>query len=253
MRRLVLLLIVVVLLAAGAPAQARVEPFPSGVDADYQLGGPDDVPARVGVVVRDRTESPVPGRYNICYVNGFQTQPDARAFWRRHADLVLRRGGRPVVDEAWGEQLLDLRTPAKRQRLAAIVGRWTDGCARDGFQAVEYDNLDSFTRSDGLLDRADAIAFARLLVRRAHAAGLAAAQKNLAGYDGTRVGFDLAVAESCAEYAECGRYVRDFGTQVVMVEYARAAFDRACRSWGRTHPVVLRDLDLSPGYAPRFC
>ena len=107
------------------------------------------------------------GVYNVCYVNGFQTQPDERRFWRRHHwNLVLKDGrGRPVVDEAWGEWLLDVRTAAKRRDLAAIVGRWTRRCAADGFEAVEFDNLDSFTRSHRLLTRRQALAYARLLVR----------------------------------------------------------------------------------------
>ena len=37
---------------------------------------------------------------------------------------------------------LDTRTDAKRRQLARIVGRWIDGCAADGFDAVEFDNLD---------------------------------------------------------------------------------------------------------------
>ncbi|MDO9456025.1 endo alpha-1,4 polygalactosaminidase [Nocardioides sp.] len=260
MRRLLGLLLASVLglsllTAAGGAASARVEPLPSGTDADYQLGGEDAVPDDVGIVARDRTARAVAGKYNICYVNGFQTQPNEKRFWRRpaHWRLVLKKDGRAVVDENWGEWLLDLRTPARRKRLAAIVGRWTAGCARDGFQAVEFDNLDSFTRSRRLLDRADALAFARLLVRKAHAVGLAAGQKNLAGYDGTRIGFDLAVSESCAQYDECGRYVRSFGDQVVMIEYRRVDFRRACAAYGDTHAVVLRDLDLSPSYTPTFC
>ena len=117
-------------------------------------------------MVRDRNaSSPAPGRYNICYVNGFQTQPDERGFWKRRMGLVLHDGGRPVVDEAWGEWLLDVRTPAKRARLAQIVGRWTRGCAADGFDAVEFDNLDSFTRSHRLITRRQALSFARLLAR----------------------------------------------------------------------------------------
>jgi hypothetical protein len=241
---------------AGAEASGRsgeVAGLPRGTDADYQLGGPDATPRHVGIVARDRTARPAAGRYNICYVNGFQTQPNEKRFWRQRWSLVLKRDGKPVVDSAWGEWLLDLRTPAKRQRLAAIVGRWTEGCARDGFDAVEYDNLDSFTRSRGLLDRSDALAFARLLIARAHDAGLAVAQKNLAGYDGTAIGFDFAVAESCAQWRECGAYVADFGRDVVMVEYRAADFRRACRGYGRTHPVVLRDLALRPSYTPRFC
>lgn len=251
MRRVLLALVALVLLTAGPVA--AVERPPAGTDVDYQLGGSRGVPDHVGIVVRDRTEAPAPGRYNVCYVNGFQTQPDALGWWRRHADLVLRRDGRPVVDEAWGEWLLDTRTGPKRQRLAAIVGRWTRGCARDGYDAVEFDNLDAFTRSGGLITRRQAVAFARLLVREAHRAGLAAGQKNLAGFDGTRVGFDFAVAEECGRYQECGAYTDVYGAHVLAIEYRRADFDRTCERYGETLAVVLRDRDLSPGGRRAWC
>src|SRR4051812_49812076 len=84
--------------------------LPTGTDVDYQLGGDRPVPDHVGIVVRDREAEPVEGTFNVCYVNGFQTQPDERPFWRRHWRLVLKRHGEPVVDEAWGEWLLDVRT-----------------------------------------------------------------------------------------------------------------------------------------------
>jgi hypothetical protein len=234
-------------------AYARVAPLPGGTDADYQLGGERAVGTGVGIVARDRTARPIVGKYNICYVNGFQTQPNQKRFWKRHWNLVLKKNGRAVVDATWGEWLLDIGTPAKRKKLARIIGGWAAGCADKGFQAVEYDNLDSYSRSGRRLQRSDAIAFARLLVRRSHAAGLAAAQKNLADFDGTRVGFDFAVAESCARYDECGRYDRYYGDRVVMVEYRRADFDTACAGYGDDHPVVLRDLALSPTYAPTYC
>jgi hypothetical protein len=254
MRRAALLLLLVGLLAAlAAPSYADVEPIPSGTDVDYQLGGPKQLPAHVGIVVRDRTETPAADRYNVCYVNGFQTQPDAKRFWRRHWALVLKRDGRPVVDEAWGEWLLDLRTPRQRKAIARIVGRWTAGCAADGFDAVEYDNLDSFTRSHRLLKRRHAVAFARLLVRRAHAEGLAAGQKNLAGYDGTAVGFDFAVSEECGRYAECGDYVDHYGDQVLMIEYRAKDFRRACRQHGDDVAVVLRDRALSRNGVHAWC
>jgi hypothetical protein len=227
--------------------------LPSGTDVDYQLGGPADPPAGVGIVVRDRTEAPS-GRYDVCYVNGYQTQPGERRTWRRHPGLVLRdRSGRPVVDEAWGEQLLDVRTPAQRRALARIVGGWVRGCAAAGYDAVEYDNLDSFTRSGGLLTRRQATAYAALLVRQAHRAGLAAGQKNLAGWDGTRVGFDFAVSEECGRYDECGDYVAHYGDQVLMIEYRPQDFARTCAAYGATHAVVLRDLDLTPQGVHQWC
>jgi hypothetical protein len=233
---------------------AVVVALPTGTDVDYQLGGAVDPPANVGIVVRDRAAPPAAGRFNVCYVNGFQTQRDDERFWAKHAGLVLRgKDGRPVVDEAWGEFLLDVRTAAKRKALARIVGGWVRRCAQDGYDAVEYDNLDSFTRSDGLLTKRQAIRFAALLVDRAHRHGLAAGQKNLAGFDGTTIGYDFAVSEECGRYDECGRYVHDFGDQVLMVEYRAADFAGTCAAYGATHAVVLRDRELSPAGVRRWC
>jgi hypothetical protein len=248
----VLTLLLVATLAPAATAVPRRLP-PVGTDWDYQLGGVRPVPAHVGIVERDRHASPVIGRYNICYVNGFQTQVDEKKFWRRHWSLVLQRHGHAVVDEDWGEWLLDIRTPAQRLSLARIEGRWVSRCAADGFDAVEFDNLDSFERSHGLLTAADSRAFARLLVARAHTAGLAAAQKNRAGWNGTTVGYDFAVAEQCAQYDECASYVDHYGRHVLAVEYHDAPFAEACGAWSGTIALVRRDVDLTRHGVRRWC
>jgi hypothetical protein len=246
--------VVPALVSVLAAAALTVPAVPTGTDVDYQLGGAADPPANVGIVVRDRTDPPASGRFNICYVNGFQTQPDERRFWRKHPDLLLHdAAGHLVVDEAWGETLLDVRTPAKRKALARIEGRWVRGCAKHGYAGVEFDNLDSFTRSDGLISKKQAVRFAGLLVGEAHGRGLAAGQKNLAGFDGTRIGYDFAVAEECGRYDECQRYVDDFGDQVLMIEYRPQDFDATCAAYGATHAVELRDLDLTPTGVHRWC
>ena len=237
-----------------ASALLAVPALPPDTDVDYQLGGASEPAANVGIVVRDRTDPPAAGLYNVCYVNGFQTQPNEKRFWRGHRDLLLHDAdGQPVVDEAWGETLLDLRTDAKRKALAAIMGRWVGGCARHGYAAVEFDNLDSFTRSDGLLTKRQAIRYAALLVGQAHRHGLAAGQKNLAGYDGTRIGYDFAIAEECGRYDECQRYVDDFGDQVLMIEYRTQDFAKTCTDFGATHAVELRDRDLTPSGVHGWC
>jgi hypothetical protein len=246
-------LVATLVVALAAPAYADVEPPPVDTDIDYQLGGAKAMPAHVGILVRDREARPAKGRYDVCYVNGFQTQPHERRFWKKRMWLVLKRDGRPVVDEAWGEWLLDIRTPTKRRALARILGRWTDRCADDGFDAVEYDNVDSFTRSHRMLKRRHAIAFARLLVRRAHAADLAAGQKNMAGFDGTRIGFDFAVAEECERYRECKRYVASYGRRVLVIEYRKRDFRRACRQYADALAIVLRDRDLTRDGVRRWC
>jgi hypothetical protein len=251
--RVTLLTILVVGLLAPAYAGRSIALPPTGTRWDYQLGGARPVPKQVGIVERDRLARPVPGKYDICYVNGYQTQVEQKSFWHRHWKLVLKDGGRPVVDSVWGEWLLDTRTAAKRKALTAIIGRWTDRCAKRGFDAVEYDNLDSFSRSHHLLTRGDNKKYAALLVKRAHAAGLAAAQKNWAEWNGTKVGFDFAVAEQCGQYHECASYVRSYGDHVLAVEYQDRAFRWTCRHFGDRIAVVRRDVDLTKHGVRRWC
>jgi Glycoside-hydrolase family GH114 len=236
--------LLLLLMLVPLPAAAWAPP-PSGVGWDYQLGGPRPLPEGVDVVVRDRREEPA-GGYDVCYVNAFQTQPDERSFWRGSTSrwrLVLRDGGRPVTDEAWGEWLLDIRTAAKRERLARIVGRWIDRCAANGFDAVELDNLDSFSRSHRKLRASHAIRYSRLLVARAHEVDLAVAQKNWVelGERGPRIGFDFAIAEECGRWRECAGYAEAYDDHVLVVEYRRRDFTWSCEQFGERLSVVLRD------------
>ncbi|WP_406065236.1 endo alpha-1,4 polygalactosaminidase [Streptomyces sp. NBC_01077] len=244
------------------PSSARtVVPPEPHVGFDYQIGGPYPPAAGVGAVSRDRTAKPADGLYNICYVNAFQAQPDATDWWRgNHPDLLLRSAaGALVMDQDWGEALFDISTPAKRERLAAIVGEWIDGCAAAGYQAVEADNLDSYERSRGGLTPEHDLAFARLLIARAHAAGLAIGQKNAADLArrGRNLGFDFAVAEECGQYDECGPYATAFDNRVLVIEYEPEGLARACARWGRTLSIVLRDTDVrptgTPGYVRSTC
>jgi hypothetical protein len=231
-----------------------IQPPPVKADADYQLGGGYVPASNVGIVVRDSTEAPAAGRYNICYLNAFQTQPGAKAFWRARPSLILRRGGKPVIDREWPDEwLLDISKAAKRKRLARIVGGWIRGCAASGYQAVEFDNFNSFSRSRGLIKARHANAFARTLVGIAHRSGLAAGQKNRAAFDGRRLGFDFAIAESCARWNECGPYLAHYGARVIDIEYRKVDFRKACRQIGSKVSVVYADLELSPGGPRDWC
>ncbi|MFI1224969.1 MULTISPECIES: endo alpha-1,4 polygalactosaminidase [unclassified Streptomyces] len=249
--------------ATGSSAGSAPEVVPPGANVtfDYQIGGAYTPPAGVGAVSRDRGDQPAEGLYNVCYVNAFQTQPDALDWWEKNdPDLLLRdKNGDLVNDEAWGEALLDTSTADKRTRLAKIVGDWFEGCAQSGFQAVEPDNLDSFERSDGLLTPEHNAAFAELLADRAHAAGLAIGQKNTTDLlaERARIGFDFAVAEECGRYDECADYASAYDDKVFVVEYTDRDFTKACSSVGAEVSVVRRDLDVSPagqpGYVFRTC
>ncbi|HWB77631.1 MAG TPA: endo alpha-1,4 polygalactosaminidase [Nannocystaceae bacterium] len=223
-------------------------PPPDG-GLDYQLGGAYTPPAGVTIVSRDRNASPEPGIYNICYINGFQAQPDEEDFWlNEHPDLVLRDGnGDPVIDQDWDEMLLDTSTPEKREALAEIVGGWIAQCGMDGFDAIEIDNLDSYSRSQDLLTQDNAVDFMVLLSAAAHDGGLAIAQKNSTELVPRKdeMGTDFVVAEECNTYSECGDYIDGYGDAVLMIEYQQNDFDTGCTEYPG-YSIVLRDVDLVP-------
>lgn len=249
---------------AAPVAASAYAPPPADAGFDYQIGGDYPLPGGVTVVSRDWFSghaAPAPD-YTICYVNAFQTQanergtdrPDERSNWPRR--LVLSKLG---DDPHWGgEYLIDISTNKKRARAAAWVEQMIDGCAAGGFDGVEFDNLDSWTRFNGTplnqkvpFGRADALAYARLLAGYSHAADLAVGQKNTAGIsrsEADRVGFDFAIAEECGRYRECGRYTKVYGDHVIAVEYRRRDFKRTCEQVGERISVVLRDRLVSrPG------
>jgi hypothetical protein len=235
-----------------------------GAGFDYQLGGAYPAPDGATVIARDRTDAPAGAGYDICYVNGFQTQPgESSAFVRQHPDLVLHVDGEPLADPGWPDELiLDTSTEAKRTALAGIVRPWIDGCREAGYAAVEIDNLDSFSRSDGLLSEEDNLALAAEYARIAHDAGLAIAQKNTAESTArlARIGYDFAVTESCAEYGECEAYAEVYAV-VLDIEYGDElgadGFAGACADRPSGVSMILRDHDLrtpdEDGYLFRAC
>jgi Glycoside-hydrolase family GH114 len=243
-----------VLLPPAGDLPSNVKLPPANAALDYQLAEPYPPAADVAVLSRDRTATPAPGRYNICYVNGFQTQPGEREWWlSTHPDLVLRDGrGVPVIDPEWiDEFILDISTADKRIRLLEIVGAWIDGCASAGFQGVEIDNLDTYTRFPKLLSEDAAVRFIRALSDRAHAAGLAIGQKNSAELLARRgdTALDFAVVEQCNEFKECGDFTAVYGDQVYVIEYQRSAFATGCARFPQIS-IVFRDLAVSaPGSA----
>ncbi|GGR88395.1 hypothetical protein GCM10010252_29040 [Streptomyces aureoverticillatus] len=242
-----------------ASAGATEAPLPPpGAGFDYQIGGAYTPPPGVEVVSRDQGAAPAPGRYNLCYVNAFQAQPGAEQEWA--PDLLLRDdNGDVVYDGEWGEAVLDIRTAGKRKRIAAKVNGWIDGCADKGFQAVEPDNYDTYTRFPGLLTADQAKAFISLLSAHAHDKGLAIAQKNTPELAGAReeTGLDFAVAEECGEWDECGQYTDAFGDHVLVIEYSADGLRKACEGWGDKLSIVRRDVGVSPagssGYVRETC
>ncbi|MFJ2759308.1 endo alpha-1,4 polygalactosaminidase [Nocardioides sp. NPDC087217] len=224
---------------------------------DYQLGAPadrltDGTP--LDVVVRDATAAPLENAYNVCYVNGFQTQPGAD--WSDRPSALLRdASGDPVRDPDWPDEIiLDPSTASARASILEVVGPVIEGCADDGFDAVEIDNLDTWTRFDAI-SKDGALALASAYVTAAHNLGLAIAQKNAA--EAARVahddlGFDFAVVvvEECGAYAECAAYTDVYGSRVLQIEYPDSlaetdlTFAGVCADPARAPLTLLRDRDL---------
>ncbi len=245
---------------AGA-AQAYTLP-PADGQFDYQIGGAYTPLSTVRVVSRDRTVAPATGKYNVCYVNTFQTQPDEVAWWRANYPTLLLRNssGAYVIDGEWNEILLDTRTAAKRTTLNDIFRTWFARCKADGFDAIEPDNLDSWDRSRNLITKANNVALMRLFVPTAHAADLAIAQKNTSEIAGDGLGFDFAIAEECQVYTgefgrECDDFVHYYGNLVYEIEYTdnqRSGdgglgwYNAACRARGASISVILRDRQVTP-------
>jgi glycosyl hydrolase family 114 len=235
-------------------------PLPVNAPFDYQIGDDYRPVDGVEVVVRDWFEGyPLPDSYSICYVNAFQTEgdddgvdrPDERSRWPDH--LVLSELG---DDPDWdGEYLIDLATVEVRQAAADWVDQMIETCADKGFAAVEFDNLDSWTRFDDTpvaevvpFGPVEAAAYATLLTSAAHAHGLAAAQKNALELDAATIaaiGFDFLVVERCGEFGECDHAAQLYGDELLAIEYEPDAFAAACDTLGERSSVVLRDVAVT--------
>jgi hypothetical protein len=270
-----MMIVALVLTTAKSAAAADWELPTANAKFDYQIGGDYPLPAGVRVVSRDWFIGEAPGSaYGICYVNAFQTQadeagvdrPDEKSNWPQ--DLVLTELG---DDPNWGgEYLIDISTAEKRQEAADWIQPMLETCAEKGFKAVEFDNLDSWTRFDGTpvadqvpFEKTEAVAYASLLVDDAHELGLAAAQKNTT--DLTRaeareqIGFDFAIAEECGRWKECGYYRSLYGNLVFVIEYRLKDFKKDCKKkkLRKRLSIILRDVNVTqPGsgtYVYRAC
>jgi hypothetical protein len=248
-------LLLLVTSCSGEPDLPPRELPPVGAVFDYQIGGAYQPDVPVEIVVRDRSKTPDGRRYNICYLNALQTQPDPMegglSWWRQHhADLLVKRAdGAPAIDEEWDEGILDISTEDKRARILEVQKKWIKGCKQSTFKAVEPDNLDSYTRSNGAFDLNATKEFMKGFVRYAHEQGLAVAQKNAAelGTAGKEeVGFDFAIAEECQVHGECGRYAEAFGDNFIQIEYTDDGFRKACTDRGGRVSVIRRDRDVVP-------
>ncbi len=214
---------------------------------DYQLDKAYPPQQNVAVVVRDKSELPAIGLYNVCYINGFQTQPNEGndPHWNDEFELKLKDAdGNDVEDDRWKEFVLDIRTQPKRKRLVEIIARWIAKCAQNGFDAVEIDNMDTYLRTD-LIQPEHNIAVMRDIIKIAKGMGLDVAQKNALDIANS-LEADFVIAERCSKYDICDDYINRFPGRTFIVEYEKRRFEEACRDFGNKALVIHRDVNLKP-------
>ena len=124
-----------------------------------------------------------------------------------------------------------------------------DTCAAKGFEAVELDNLDSWTRREVPFGQAEAVAYAELLADHAHTTGLAVAQKNTPELGAAPRGTWSASTSPSPRSVGCTTSApatpTSFGSAVIDVEYTAEGFAAACATVGDGVSVVLRDVAVS--------
>ena len=208
-----------------------------------QLAGQLRVPAWATFVEVDGAETPAKtvadlhasGLRVACYVSAGSAEAYRADVVRIPARVIGKRlDGWP--DERW----LDVR---RIRLLAPVMTTRIEQCARKGFDAIEFDNVDGWTHDTGFpITRADSLRYVRWLIQQGHTAGLAVGLKNALGLIPFVVDdVDWALNEQCVEYDECGRYaplVRR-ATPVFVLEYAGSHRD-VCAVAGRVGLIAQR-------------
>jgi endo-alpha-1,4-polygalactosaminidase (GH114 family) len=180
----------------------------------------------------------------ICYIS-----VGSHENWRSDADQFPKE----VIGkkyEGWsGEWWLDIR---RIDLLAPIMLARLDECAAKGFDAVEPDNMETYTNDTGFpLTYEDQLRYALWLAEEAHARGLAIGQKNAPDQVKDLVDvYDFAITEDAFYYgwAEDMLPYIQAGKPVFAAEYTDLPgdFDEFCRQsddLGFSTILKHRDLD----------
>jgi hypothetical protein len=219
------------------------------------------------------------GKYSICYVEAGaqQAEPDASSF--AAADYTNGSNTKTTQMQGYsGEYWYDLRGFANyvagqpstltgaAVNIAAGLGQRIKGCATEGQNALEPDDLDGYTNKSQTgaagggwgLTQSDSAGFERWLAYTAHSDGLAIFQKN----DTDNIGaaqplFDGAITEECNYYSDpCSEWAPYYkaGKPVLNAEYTQdgettSRFCSADTSAGITGALFDVNLDGS-SYQP---
>ncbi|MBU6279208.1 MAG: endo alpha-1,4 polygalactosaminidase [Actinomycetales bacterium] len=219
---------------ASAPsAPAAADPWrPSlGDRLHLQLSGTLHVPTWATLVEVDGAEATADevatlrqsGHRLVCYISAGSAE-DYRGDLDQLPPVVLGKRLEGWPDERW----LDIR---RTDLLLPLMSQRIQDCARKGFDAIEFDNMDAYANDTGFpITVAHQRRYARAVAEIARQHRLAPGLKNAPELVPSLVdAFDWALVEQCVEFSTCRRY-RPFisqGKPVFAIEY-RNRGNRGC-------------------------
>jgi hypothetical protein len=178
---------------------------------DVQMYDVDAFDVRARLVERLHDD----GRAVVCYVSAGSWER-----WRPDAGRFPERVRGRDLDGWPGERWLDVR---RIRILAPIMRARIDRCLDEGFDGIEFDNVDGYANPTGFhLTADDQLRYNVWLANQAHRRGLSVALKNDLGQIADLLPyFDYALNEECFTYDECELLAAfvDAGKAVFGVEY----------------------------------
>ena len=187
----------------------------------------------------------------ICYVDAGTDEPfrpDHQAYVNFDSACGGCLLGKPVAgfrEERWVDVDDDR---GQRTFLLGVIGARVDRCRADGFDAVEFDNVDGYSNSTGLsFSEAAQLLFDTALANLAHSKGLTVGLKNDLGQIGELLPyFDFAINEQCQQFSECSTLdpFVSAGKPVFQVEYQVGAGTVCPAANGADRNAILKSVDL---------
>src|SRR5262249_42920699 len=230
----------------GAPVSPEVYDIDFLTDPVCAAGGSNDVDNTAGVNAIHTA-----GAKAICYVDAGTDEP-FRPDHQDYVDFDTACGGclfgKPVAgfrEERW------LNINDDRGQRTFILGKVDariDRCKVDGFDAVEFDNVEAYPNPTGLpISEATQLLFNTALANLAHAKGLTVGLKNdVAQVAEVLPYFDFAINEQCQEFNECATLdpFVGAGKPVFQVEYQAGAGTVCPAANGANRNAILKSVDL---------
>ncbi len=191
------------------------------------------------------------GAHAICYVDAGTDEP-FRPDHQAYVDFDASCGNCLFGDPVGGfreEHWLDVdNDQGQRDFVLGEVAARIDRCKADGFDAVEFDNVEAYANRTGLpISAATQLLFNTALANLAHVRGLTAALKNDLGQVSELLPyFDMAVNEQCQQFDEC-ETLDPFiaaGKAVFQVEYQVSAATTCPAANAANRNAIAKTVDL---------